>query len=205
MSSTAITRRKTHQPSIPALLFVVGPFHPLFSRLFLCPLSPPVSQYLFVRMAPHPPSWYIRQQRAWVAPFAYGGAAAQQQAVVMAAPEGYYRENSRWGSMAGLGSGMRIQISILAVSFCPVLIYYLLLAFQRATQGECAPEAATTTTITGEEPAAGQKLSPPSRGRRWAAHWQALFREDAVQVAIASMSAAASGNAFHSPGTAKKV
>lgn len=165
------------------------------------------SQYLFVRLAPHPPSWYIRQQRAWIAPFAFGGAAAAQQ--VMTAPVEGYRDH-RWAAAttAGFGHGIRIQISIILISFCPVLIYYLVLAFQRATAGreECTPDAAAAaavagTTAIGDETVA-RNLSRPFWGW-WAVHWHAVFKEDSIQVAISSWSAAASGNAFHSPGTAR--
>eukprot|EP00903_Cladosiphon_okamuranus_P021114 g19395.t2 len=176
-----------------------------------------VAAYLFVRLAPHPPSWYLRQQRPWTAPFAYGGAAAQQaMAVAAAAPAEGYRLHHRWASMAGFGPGPRVHVSILLVSFCPLLLLYLLLAFQRATTtprggggGSAAPEGPVTIAVAGgDEPAgAREPFSPtaaPPRGW-WAVHWHALFSEDGIQVAISSWSAAASGNAFHSPGTARSL
>eukprot|EP00752_Nemacystus_decipiens_P003653 g3367.t1 len=146
--------------------------------------------------------------RVWIAPFAYGGAAGQQALTALAA-EGY--RDHRWAAPAwggeGFGLGIRVHISIILVSFCPVLMYYLLLAFQRSVWSEerTAQTAAAATASSDEAPATQEQaeLSAPIRGW-WAVHWHALFGDDSVQVAISSWSAAASGNAFHSPGTARK-
>jgi len=138
-----------------------------------------------------------------MAPFAFGGAAAGQQAVAVPAAGG-----SRWAP-AGLvvegSSGFRLPTTsvLLLLSLGPVVLYLLLALHRAPREGEeGAAEDAGAMIGGGDEPV-GRKLSNSGRGGSWVARWSALLGEDTVQVAISSLSAAALTNAFHSPGTAR--
>lgn len=90
---------------------------------------------------------------------------------------------------------------LLLLSLGPALLY-LLLALHRTPREEGRAAEDAGSMLGGDEPA-GRKLAASVRGGSWVARWSALFGEDTAQVVISSLSAAASSNAFHSPGTAR--
>lgn len=167
-----------------------------------------------VRLPPHPPSWHIyHRQHAWIPPFAFNGAAARHPSVVASA--GGHREH-RW-ALAGSGGFSLAHVSIVLLSFCPVLAYLLVTAaFQRRTalytpinssMESCArdarkPASKEVPEFTGPTPTVAGRTPTPVRGW-WAKHWSALLEDDNVQVAISSLSAAAASNVFYAPGTAR--
>ncbi|CAN0071466.1 unnamed protein product [Scytosiphon promiscuus] len=160
--------------------------------------------YLLVRLAPHPPSWHIRQQHPWVPPFAYGGTATRHPAVVISG--GGHREQ-RW-AFAGSSFGLA-HFPIVLLSLCPVVAYFLLMAaYQRRSALytlDSAEGCARDVRDPGPEelPMFTGGAGKPLQGW-WAAQWSALMEDDNVQVAISSLSAAAASNVFYSPGTARK-
>lgn len=174
-----------------------------------------ISQYLAVRLAPHPPSWHARQQRPWIPPFAYGGGTAGRHPTTIVVPAGGHREH-RW-ALAGSGYNSLTYVSmILLLSLCPILAYFLVMAaFQRRTALYTLDPSAEGCARDVREPGSSSEELPvftevgaeerPStlKGSWWAVQWSALLEDDNVQVAISSLSAAAASNAFYAPGTAR--